>query len=101
MNAEPILEPDEILRRAVLEKFADSSLINIKHLHVGVSAKVVHLAGEAISFADWKNAITISASIPMVRGCVNRIETPCLPRSTRIVNFDRNNVKDSNEYEEI
>jgi len=58
---------------------------------VGVLNGIAHLAGCAPSTDVWAAAEQVTASIPGVRGIVNRIEAPGAPSPARTVNLNLEN----------
>ena len=78
---------DEILRQSVLQALAANCQTAALDLRVGVLNAVAHMAGEAPSETVWHLAEAVAASVPGVRGVVNRIEAPGAPSPSRAVNL--------------
>ena len=78
---------DNILRQLILARFDANERIASANLHVGVSNGIIHLAGYLTLIEDRQLADDMVASIPGVRGVVNRIETPGAPSPARTVNL--------------
>lgn len=76
---------DEILRQKILACFAANDHISPANLRVGVANGIVHLAGCLATMDERRCADGIAASIPGVRGVVNRIEAPGAPCPARTV----------------
>jgi len=87
MEQEMHLISDEILRQKILALFAASDRITFANLRVGVSNGIIHLAGYAASLDERECAEGIAASIPGMRGVVNRIESPGAPSPARTINL--------------
>ena len=79
---------DERLRATVLEVLAADARTASLDLRVGVLGSVVHLGGNAPSDDDWAWAEMVAASVPGVRGVVNRIEAPGAPSPARAIHLD-------------
>jgi osmotically-inducible protein OsmY len=79
---------DERLRATVLQAFADEERLAPLDVRVGVLNAVAHLGGNAPSLETWALAEQIAASVPGVRGVVNRIETPGAPSPARTIHLD-------------
>jgi osmotically-inducible protein OsmY len=79
---------DESLRTAVLARFASSGQGSIAHLRVGVLNGIAHLTGAAPSIDLYVMAAELAASVPGIRGVVNRIETPGAPSPSRKIDLD-------------
>lgn len=79
---------DERLRAGVLQAFADDEHLAPLGLRVGVLNAVAHLGGNAPSLEAWAMAEQVAASVPGVRGVVNRIETPGAPSPSRTIHLD-------------
>ncbi len=90
MNAS-IQNTDEKLRAAILSQFAADERTAYANLRVGVLNGIVHLAGRLASPEARAAAADLAASVPGVRGVVNRIEAPGAPRAARTVNLDLQN----------
>jgi len=82
---------DERLRAAVLQAFEADGQIAPLNLRVGVLNGIAHLAGCAPSTDVWAAAGQVAASIPGVRGVVNRIAAPGAPSPARTVNLNLEN----------
>ena len=78
---------DEILRQSVLQALAANCQTAALDLRVGVLNAVAHMAGEAPSETVWRLAEAVAASVPGVRGVVNRIEAPGAPNPIRTINI--------------
>lgn len=81
------ITPDERLRLAVVEALACNESTSDMNLRVGVLNAVAHLAGFAPTILVWELAGELAASVPGVRGVVNRIEAPGGPSPSRTVNL--------------
>ena len=78
---------DELLRLSVLQALAQDEQTAALGLRVGVLNAVAHLGGAAPSHKQWLLAETIAASVPGVRGVVNRIEAPDAPSPVRTIDI--------------
>jgi osmotically-inducible protein OsmY len=78
---------DELLRLSVLQALAQDEHTAALGLRVGVLNAVVHLGGAAPSQKHWLLAEAIAASVPSVRGVVNRIEAPGAPSPVRTIDI--------------
>ena len=78
---------DEILRQMILSCFAASDRIGNDGLRVGVISGIIHLGGQTATLDERQYAAEIAASIPGVRGVVNRIESPGAPSPARMINL--------------
>lgn len=82
---------DESLYKTILELFNTNGNAAYVNLRLGVSNRFVHLAGAVASLGLRTAAEDLVASIPGVRGVVNRIEAPGAPSPSRIINLDLKN----------
>ena len=86
---------DHILRATILSKFATQRHVAFADLRVGVSNGVAHLAGTVLSIEIYLAAAELAASVPGVRGVVNRIEAPGAPSPARTVSLDLQTEKEN------
>ena len=95
MTPNRLLSTDEILRAAILARFAVDERVAGANLHVGVSHGIVHLAGVVNSSSVRRAAEELASGTPGGRGVVNRIEAPEAPNPSRTIHLDLPNDKDS------
>lgn len=79
---------DHHLRNAVLETLETDPQTRRLDLRVGTLNAIVHLAGEAPNLEIRERAERLAATVPGVRGVVNRIEAPGAPSPSRVINLD-------------
>jgi osmotically-inducible protein OsmY len=84
---------DEILRKAILARFAADDHTAFANLRVGVSKGIVHLAGVVSSTEVRVVAAELVLTFHGVRGVVNRIDAPGAPSPARTVNLNLQNDK--------